>query len=220
MEVPRKSSQMKYGEFLELIKNNPDEFSVTCREEDFEVWQHKSTEKYFYLKRDNDCLQDAFMEVEIVAELEFTDSGILRVDNIILPCIIEAFCCGKVVDDNRIKILWFEKPKFLNTQITYMYRDAANYKTIYEIVVEGRINDKQKEAILNACDSRTYFIPRAIGLDGGLTEMDTDYDPDLDHPWCELTEDSFSLTRKAADSGFTIEELVEAFKNTRTHWEN
>ena len=210
-----------YSEFLELAEKNPADFSVICRVEDFEVRQQVSTGRCFYYRRDKDSLESSFKEVEIVAELNLSNCSLLRMDDKRLPYLFDSFCCGcDIGNDGQKKYFWFDDPKELNTQMNYMYRDAANYKTHYEIVVGGKINEKQKEIIRSACEENTYFIPRAIGLEGGFTEMDTEYDPELDHPWCEINENSFTLTRKKADSGFTVEELVEAFNNTKACWEN
>lgn len=115
----------------------------------------------------------------------------------------------------------------LNTQFSYMYRDGANYKDFYEFVFEGTLSDAQKQAFVEAC-SDEYFIPRALGLPGGVLEDEYGYDEGLDHYWCEHDfEDSFDVVN-AEPTLFTVngkqtvikaEEFLELFTRCSEGWE-
>ena len=58
----------------------------------------------------------------------------------------------------------------MNTRMTYLYRDASNYKQGNEVVLAGTITEEQKKIIAKALfdfDVRHqigYFIPAQIGL--------------------------------------------------------
>lgn len=46
----------------------------------------------------------------------------------------------------------------MNTRISYLYRDASNYKAYNECIVRGLLTDEQTKAILDCLD-RDNFIP-------------------------------------------------------------
>ena len=52
----------------------------------------------------------------------------------------------------------------MNTKISYLYRDAGNYKRYNECIIAGALSAKQIRAILDCCDMGEYFIPRQVGL--------------------------------------------------------
>jgi len=107
----------------------------------------------------------------------------------------------------------------MNTKFSYMYRDGANYKTFYECVFPGEINKEQIDKILCSCDG-DLFIPRALGLPGGMFEGESGYDSRYDHYWCEHDfEDSFSVTNDAPTHFITVEDLVESFTRCKDRWE-
>ena len=80
--------------------------------------------------------------------------------------------------------------KSLNTEISFLYTDASNYKASTTVVVEGAVTEAQKAAILASLDDGEYFIPGMVGLPGTRFETET-------------TED------------LTIEELVERFQQAK-----
>ena len=96
-----------------------------------------------------------------------------------------------------------------NTLVTYLYRDASNYKLYEETVLEGRITEDEIQEVLGTLDMGEYFIPGQVGLP---MPSFSDYNED-DHPWCELSEASFDKTGRSAD--MTVREFVEAFKNAK-----
>lgn len=94
---------------------------------------------------------------------------------------LDTYCTPYNVNKN---IVFKNKEFVMNTQFSYMYRDSANYKSFYEFVFEGEISDAQILRFVKLCDDE-YFIPRAIGLPGGVFEGEDGYDAELDHYWCE-----------------------------------
>lgn len=51
-----------------------------------------------------------------------------------------------------------------NTRISYLYRDASNYKQHNEVVVPGTFTQEQIEAIIGCLDAGEYFIPVQVGF--------------------------------------------------------
>lgn len=51
----------------------------------------------------------------------------------------------------------------MNTKISYLYRDASNYKVPNECIVRGLLTDEQTKAILDCLDMDN-FIPSQVGL--------------------------------------------------------
>lgn len=87
----------------------------------------------------------------------------------------------------------------MNTKFSYMYRDGANYKSFYDFVFEGEITEAQLERFEEVCEDEE-FIPRAMGLSGGMFPGERGYDAEFDHYWCEHDfEDSFELVNDMPD---------------------
>ena len=105
----------------------------------------------------------------------------------------------------------------MNTKISYLYRDADNYKRYNECIIAGALSAKQIRAILDCCDKGEYFIPRHVGLPEH--RFDT-YDSQADHCWFELTADSFSETRESPTMALTATELVNRFEGCRNNWQD
>lgn len=78
----------------------------------------------------------------------------------------------------------------MNTKITFLYRDASNYKQFNEFVAEGEFTEDDVEKIIACLDSGEYFIPENVGIE---CERFTDWTED-DHPFCELSASDFMLT--------------------------
>lgn len=105
----------------------------------------------------------------------------------------------------------------MNTKISYMYRDADNYKQHEEVIIEGTISDEDKKFILNKRDDGSYFIPSQVGLDDLQEKM---YSPIgySDHVWHELHEEDIILTEDdpTPNHGFdNINDLVQKFKELK-----
>ena len=71
----------------------------------------------------------------------------------------------------------------MNTKISYLYRDADNYKVYNECIVQGEISEEKNKQILDCCDMGEYFIPRQVGLPERKFDK---YDTEVDHCWFEL----------------------------------
>jgi len=87
-----------------------------------------------------------------------------------------------------------------------MYRDAANYKTGAEVVVQGYFRWRD---ILKYLDEGEYFIPQDVGLDP-VNSWAGDFDEELDHPWHELVD--VGTTQDKPTISMTGAELLAAFK--------
>lgn len=97
----------------------------------------------------------------------------------------------------------------MNTKMSYMYRDADNYKSLTEVVISGEITEEQEDRIVAKLDDDTYFIPEQLGLPAKRMD-DYPYDPEVDHPYCELI--GFESTSLDATEDLTVDELVAAFE--------
>lgn len=107
----------------------------------------------------------------------------------------------------------------MNTEISYLYRDASNYKVYNSCVIPGELSDSQKAAILNSLDEGEYFIPSLVGLPGNdFVALGHSYDPDLDHPFFELNPHGFSTTSAEPTVKITPAELVSAFQRCKNSW--
>ena len=108
-------------------------------------------------------------------------------------------------------------PDGLNTRISYLYRDADNYKTHNECVVEGVMTPEQQKIMLECLHDGEYFIPHQVGLperrfDDGVTEAD--------HCWFELDEFSFADTTEPPTIGICAGDLVKAFCAKKDSWDD
>ena len=105
----------------------------------------------------------------------------------------------------------------MSTKISYLYRDAGNYKRYNECIVAGTLSAKQICTILDCCDMGEYFIPGQVGLPEHRFDP---YDPQADHCWFELAADSFSETRESPTIALTATELVNRFEGCRNNWQD
>jgi hypothetical protein len=91
----------------------------------------------------------------------------------------------------------------LNTKFGYFYRDACNYKTYNEVVLEGKL---EKIFLKQFLFEGTFFVPSEIGL------------PDLqsfplkvyDHIWHEI--DFCESTKEKPTVKISANELLKYFK--------
>lgn len=105
----------------------------------------------------------------------------------------------------------------MNTKISYLYRDADNYKKVNKCVIVGTLTTEQICTIKDCCDMGEYFIPRQVGLPERRFD---DYDSEVDHCWFELNEDSFSETTEPPTIALTATELVNRFEGCRNNWQD
>ncbi len=105
----------------------------------------------------------------------------------------------------------------MNTKISYLYRDADNYKFHNECVVQGEISEMQIQKILDCCDMGEYFIPSQVGMPERKFD---EYDTEADHCWFELNKDGFEYTDQLADVSLTAQQLVENFALCKGQWQD
>lgn len=103
----------------------------------------------------------------------------------------------------------------MNTKISYLYRDASNYKVPNECIVRGLLTDEQTKAILDCLD-RDNFIPSQVGLPERRFDR---FDPEEDTCWFELYESGFEPTDAEATVDLSVDELVSHFLSKKNHWE-
>lgn len=110
--------------------------------------------------------------------------------------------------------------KGLNTSVSYLYRDADNYKASRQVILPGLLSVAERKQILDARDDGGYFIPSQVGLDdlqGELQQWDAPHelaDDDVnpsDHPWHEMDDDQIEVSAQAPNETMTASELAAAF---------
>ncbi len=94
----------------------------------------------------------------------------------------------------------------MNTKISYLYRDAANYKKFSEVIISGKLEMDTLEPFFY---ENQFFSPRHVGLPD-LREFPLNED---DHPWheitaCTPTDEKYSITMK-------VQELWTRFRKMR-----
>lgn len=103
----------------------------------------------------------------------------------------------------------------MNTKISYLYRDACNYKMHNEVVILGILTKEQRRTILECLDEGENFVPSAVGLpEVKLDECDSEDDG----PWFELGEDSFEDVHEKPTVSVTADELVGDFVRCKDRW--
>ena len=92
----------------------------------------------------------------------------------------------------------------MNTEISYLYRDANNYKNSNTVVVKGEVQFSDIQPYLKNGDS---FIPGQVDL-----EDLNGYDVKEDHPYHELRQDDLELTEAKPTTSLTAAQLITKFK--------
>ena len=67
----------------------------------------------------------------------------------------------------------------MNTQFSYLYRDAWNYKKFHSLILLGVVSLEEIEHFLR---EHTFFIPSEVGLSDSQEEVFKSYD----HIWHEI----------------------------------
>lgn len=104
-----------------------------------------------------------------------------------------------------------------NTIISFLYRDAGNYKRTFEICIPGIVTKDQIDRITASLDDGTYFIPERVGLEAKRWD---NFDPQLDHKWCELEPSGFLYTAVPVGTEIAPEELARRFEVLKGRWED
>lgn len=125
--------------------------------------------------------------------------------------------CGAVCESNGIKY---------NISFAPQYREGiskdnlsklrAQYPDAYDDLVQTTESRIFKLTILECLDEGEYFIPHLVGLPE--KRFDT-FDPQVDHPYFELSEDSFVETMESETVEVQVDELVSAFLSCKGKWE-
>jgi hypothetical protein len=105
-----------------------------------------------------------------------------------------------------------------NTAISYLYRDADNYKAVGGVTFAGAITEAGKKLINSSLYEGECFIPEQIGLPA-LQEVllsldssaDLDQEQEIDHPWHELTRIKISDPSTPATESMDINQFVALF---------
>ena len=105
----------------------------------------------------------------------------------------------------------------MNTEFTYLYRDASNYKKLNKVILKGSLSKSQIKKIIATLDYKEFFIPEQVDLPverfSSITEDD--------HPWCELSENDIKSTEKAPTIiDKTANELYEKFMEVNGKWDD
>jgi len=104
----------------------------------------------------------------------------------------------------------------MNTSITYMYRDGANYNESQTVIVAGTVT---REQLLECCDQENSggdsFIPDQVGLDE-LQHRMINFPNDQDHVWHELLE--LEPTKDEPTIEMTAEQLLKKFQEAKGNW--
>ena len=103
----------------------------------------------------------------------------------------------------------------MNTKITYLYRDAGNYKAHHEVIVQGKIT----LALVQPClEDGEHFIPSQVGLPDLQAQLGPANEDD--HAWHELGPESFEPTTEPITVAITARTLLSRFRRAHAHgWE-
>lgn len=93
-------------------------------------------------------------------------------------------------------ILFADNPK-ANTLITYIYRDAANYKQVAELILPGAITPAQLATIYRHLDEDDGFVPGQVGLEDLQLRFNDDWDDESDHPFHEFVRIELTLEERS-----------------------
>lgn len=103
----------------------------------------------------------------------------------------------------------------MNTLISYLYRDASNYKVWNACVIPGLITQEQIKQIMQTLIDGENFIPSLVGMPESRFDSWTEDDTD----WFELYESSFTPVDQDATLDIPPDELVARFRKAgSTNW--
>jgi hypothetical protein len=117
----------------------------------------------------------------------------------------------------------------MNTQITYEYRDGANYRFHNTVIFAGemtpelwaRIRATLDEEVEGGFIADQVGLPQVFGYLGGKhidseehKDSGYEYDEENDHCWHRFADDSeaWELTEQPPTDGRTVQELVGVFE--------
>ncbi|MCK5805920.1 MAG: hypothetical protein KAI66_24025 [Lentisphaeria bacterium] len=91
----------------------------------------------------------------------------------------------------------------MNTRVSYLYRDACNYKNFDDVIGEGILSIEQLVPFMK---DKTFFIPSKVGL----LDLQSDVWTEDDHIWHEIQH--LQVTSEMPTIDVTAEQLKENFK--------
>lgn len=98
----------------------------------------------------------------------------------------------------------------MNTSITYLYRDASNYKQFDTVIISGQLSLNDIEDFFY---EKEFFIPSEIGLKDLQPENLNQYD----HIWHEILE--ISHTQEKPTVNITAKKIISNFrKASQEEW--
>lgn len=104
------------------------------------------------------------------------------------------------------------KKELQNTLITYLYRDACNYKVHNTAILKGLMTPEQEQRIWNSLQDGEYFIPHLVGL----PEERFAHETEDDYPYFEFQ--STTHTNVPVSCDMSIEEMVKSFELHAKDW--
>lgn len=111
------------------------------------------------------------------------------------------------------------EPDQVNTKIGYMYRDADNFKSYGEVVLAGRMSERDMKIILSLCkkDDDRFFIPGMVqlaDLQDSFEGVESEWIDERDHPWHTFCEIKPTAAEATQGKNLTAAALVEVFLRT------
>jgi hypothetical protein len=98
------------------------------------------------------------------------------------------------------------------TKITYLYRDAGNYKARHEVIILGKLSFAQVQPFLqDGC----LFIPTQVDLPDLQRQLGPATEDD--HAWHELGPESFTPTAEPITVAITARTLLSRFRQAHAH---
>ena len=111
---------------------------------------------------------------------------------------------------SKVQVTKKEAPAQKNTKISYIYRDASNYKIWEYVVLKGTLNPKEHQAFIDLINKDDTFFPEHFGLNAP-TFVGLGYAPYDDDPkYHELM--GIEAVEQPATSEMTIQEFVALWK--------
>lgn len=101
-----------------------------------------------------------------------------------------------------------------NTEITYLYRDASNWKQYETLILSGEITPEEIGFIVNKLQDGYLFIPKQVGLIA-LQKCWADLNED-DHIYHELYREDIRIVNEAPTIDISTQQLVDNFKQVKS----
>lgn len=106
----------------------------------------------------------------------------------------------------------------MNTRLTYLYRDACNYKQWHEVVLAGVVD---AAAVRASLWEAKYFLPQVVGLpalQARFAAQGYEFPTADDQVWHELVD--ISPTDDSPTPGIQTQDVMAAFRDAATRgWE-